>query len=143
MFTTRSRRRTDTSDEAQAGFSQRRSSLNPIKIGLVESDLLVREGLVALLNTVDDFECLGAWTRADEALTALPASPVLSLCSIDPARSSESPAIPAGSGIQQEPDRPAGRVEGAEHTVLSGTTLRWSPSSDPERTRYGSSQLSM
>jgi len=72
MFTTRSRRRTDTSDEAQAGFSQRRSSLKPIKIGLVENDLLVREGLVALLDSVEDFECLGAWTRSEDAMTALP-----------------------------------------------------------------------
>ncbi len=42
-----------------------------IRIGLVEGDMLVREGLVALLNTVEEFECVGAWKQIADSLAAL------------------------------------------------------------------------
>jgi len=58
----------DAEDAGDAGYS---SSALRIKIGVVENDILLREGLMALLNTVEEFECVGAWNRAQEAVTDL------------------------------------------------------------------------
>ena len=42
-----------------------------IKVGIVESLDLVREGIVALLNTNSDFRVVGAWSSADEAIAGM------------------------------------------------------------------------
>ncbi|HLK60737.1 MAG TPA: response regulator transcription factor [Chthonomonadaceae bacterium] len=48
------------------------SSLPRIRIGVAESDTLLCEGLEALLNTVEEFDCIGAWSQLQEVFTALP-----------------------------------------------------------------------
>jgi DNA-binding NarL/FixJ family response regulator len=60
--------RIDNSDAEDTRDGRRSSTSLRIKIGVVENDLLLREGLVALLNAVEEFECIGAWNQAQEAL---------------------------------------------------------------------------
>jgi DNA-binding NarL/FixJ family response regulator len=47
----------------------------PITVAIIEDDPGTRAGLVALLESEADMRCLGAYRRAEEALTALPAAP--------------------------------------------------------------------
>lgn len=62
-----------TSELATADTDQVRdaTSVHSIKIGVIESDRLLSEGLAALLNTVEEFECVGVWNQIKEALTAM------------------------------------------------------------------------
>jgi DNA-binding NarL/FixJ family response regulator len=63
--------RQDSSDAADTGGDRRPAPKPRIRIGVVESDTLLREGLVALLNTAEEFDCIGAWSQSQQALTAL------------------------------------------------------------------------
>lgn len=44
----------------------------PITIGIVEDDSRIRASLTAILEDEDDFECVGAFASAEEALTYIP-----------------------------------------------------------------------
>ena len=58
-------------DVHTSGVTCAANALPRIQIGVVENDMLVREGLAALLTTIDEFDCVGAWGHAHEALAAL------------------------------------------------------------------------
>ncbi len=55
----------------QASIGSCPSHTHRIKVGLIETDTLLREGMVALLNTVAEFQCVGAWGQVQEALSAI------------------------------------------------------------------------
>ena len=71
MLNAGNRRRFDNPEGADSGDTQCLASAFRIRIGVVENDNLLCEGLVALVNTVEAFECIGAWTQVQEALLAL------------------------------------------------------------------------
>src|SRR6185369_8777458 len=56
--------------------SPERNCPDPIRVAIVEDQRRTREGLRALIDGSDGFECLGAWGSMEEALAAHWGSPL-------------------------------------------------------------------